>query len=43
MLKIIVETGRGCVGGYDNVEINWKSHVSADKIYKTVNLNVEFL
>lgn len=31
------------VGMCDNVEINRNSEVSADKVYRTVNLNVEFL
>lgn len=36
--------GRGwCMDGCETLEITWESHVSADKVYRTVNLNVEFL
>ena len=29
--------------GFETLAIAWESHVSADKVCKTVNLNVEFL
>lgn len=33
----------GEVGVFGNLEINRNSEVSADKVYRPVNLNVEFL
>lgn len=29
--------------GFETLAIKWESHVSADKVYRTVNLSVKFL